>query len=171
MFPSNLMKKTNFPNMAGRKYCDQYIEKELTEAGIPIVYERGSGEVPYNTKGCLGKMNFERAWYYWMVDCRIPLAIAKELYADPIGQCDVRVVGHCGCPPPEEWATPDKELIRKYIKENNLPFINMIDIREAIKSGKLKGELYIHSYHIDSQEGLNLFVATVKKYGLDKEGM
>lgn len=166
--PSNLEKKTNFHNMAGREDCNQYIANELTEAEIPIVYERSNGEVPYVIKGKLGDMNFERAWYYWMVRCRVPLAVAKELYADPIGKRDVRVAGHCGCPPPEEWATPDEEIVRKYIKENEVHYPTMLDIRELIASGKLKGDLYVHSYHIDSQEGLNLFVKTIKKYKLEE---
>lgn len=31
-----------------------------------------------------------------------------------------------------------------------------------------KGREFIYSYHIDTQEGLDLFVRTVRRYGLDK---
>jgi len=163
MFPSNLAKSTNFPNMAGVTNCDLWIEKELYEAGIPIRsgYEnwslregtkrndgiiitkdledyihkyRSKSEVPYHVIGNIGdgKFIFKRAWYYWMVSGNVPLKIANKLYKDPIGQKDVRVVGHCGCPPPNPWAR------------------------------RLNGKKYIMSYHIDSQEGLNLFVQMIK---------
>ena len=158
MFPSNQMKRTNFPNMAGVTECDRWIEKELYEAKIPIrsgfenwnckkgVHSGGiivvsqwesyqdkwnpKSEVPYHIIGNLGdgKFIFKRAWYYWMVRGNVPLKIAKKLYEDPIGRRDVRVAGHCGCPPPKGWTKT------------------------------INGKKCVTSYHIDSQAGLNLFV-------------
>ena len=154
MFPSNLAKKTNFPNMAGIEDCDKYIEKELLEAGIQItsahenwikkeVYYRlvinehigdyehhryiyfNKNEVPYHIKGTLGSFIFERAWYYYRVHGFVPIRIAKQIYNNPIGKRDIRAYGHCGCIKPK-----GKE---------------------------------VDSYHIDSQEGLNLFVKFIKK--------
>jgi len=165
MFPSNLAKRTNFPNMAGLPNCDEFIEKELIEAQIPIrsghenwkytppkTHSSGmivvanwedykahwdcKDEVPYHIIGVLGDITFKRAWYYWRVQGNVPLKIAKKMYEDPIGKKDVRVSGHCGCPPPKEWCD------------------------------KIEGKKYVTSYHIDSQEGLNLFVKTIKE-GLD----
>lgn len=163
MFPSNLAKSTNFPNMAGVTECDRWIEKELHEAGIPIrsgfenwrlregtkvntgiivvknlgdyIHKyRSKSEVPYHVIGNLGdgKFIFKRAWYYWMVRGNVPLKIANKLYENPIGARDVRVAGHCGCPPPKKWTQ------------------------------RINGKRCVTSYHIDSQEGLNLFVEAVK---------
>ena len=167
MFPSNMAKRTNFPNMAGVTNCDMWLEKELYEAQIPIrsgydnwrlregtkpnngilvikdlndyIYKYGSNsEVPYHIIGNLGngKFIFKRAWYYWIIKGNVPLKIAKKMYADPIGKIDVRVAGHCGCPPPEKMCY------------------------------KIDGKKYVTSYHIDSQEGLNLFVRTLKEEGI-----
>ena len=166
MFPSNTAKRTNFPNMAGVPECDLMLQRELYEAHIPIrtgydnwrcnkgkqshgvmvvaEYDsyidkwRPKSEVPYHIIGNLGdgKVIFRRAWYYWMVKCRVPLKVANKLYEDPIGKIDIRVVGHCGCPAPKKWV------------EN------------------IDGKKCITSYHIDSQEGLNLFVRILKEEGV-----
>jgi hypothetical protein len=148
--------------MAGVPDCDKYIQAELLEAGIeirsgaenwkytpPKTRNNGlvvvanwndymetwecKGEVPYHIIGVLGDTTFKRAWYYWMVKCMVPLEVAEKMYEDPIGKKDVRVSGHCGCPPPNEWCKD------------------------------IDGKKYITSYHIDSQEGLNLFVKTIKE--------
>jgi len=125
-------------NLAGDRNCDAEIRNELVQAGIKIVQhrERLRSEVPASITGKLGIFEFERAWYYWMVSGNVPLAVAQEMYENPVGKQDVRVIGHCGCPPPHEWTT------------------------------LVKDRPVITHYHIDSQEGLNLFVATLKKHGL-----
>lgn len=121
-------------NLAGRKDCDTFIRQELEGAGVPIVtVHTVHSEVPYALIGRMGRFEFHRAWYYWMVSGNVPMDAANEMYADPVGVTDVRVVGHCGCPPPKEW--------------------------------EYQG--HISHYHIDSQEGLNLFVQTMKRHGLD----
>jgi len=120
-------------NLAGRQDCDTYILTELAGAGIDAQAERNNrSEVPYGFIGRVGDFTFRRAWYYWVVSGSVPLAVARELYANPIGKEDVRVAGHCGCPPPDEWE----------------------------RGG------FVDTYHIDSQAGLNLFVATLRKHGL-----
>jgi hypothetical protein len=82
---------------------------------------------------------FDRRWYYWSVKGKVPLEVAQEMYANPIGRKDVRVAGHCGCPEPK-------------IGEYGTDWDN--------------GRWVVSCYHIDSQEGLNLFVETVKRHGL-----
>ena len=115
-------------NLAGRPECDVHIRSELSIAGIPAEsVEYRNTEVPYTVIGKLGAFTFRRAWYYWTVSGPMPLAEAEKMYADPAGVNDVRVVGHCGCPP-AEWQ----------------------------RNG------FVESYHIDTQEGLNLFAATVR---------
>ena len=124
-------------NLAGNKECDVYIEQELERCEIESVrVERGHTEVPYTITGKLGSLVFTRGWYYWMISGKVPIAIANELYADPVGKEDIRVRGHCGCPPPDGWT---KEI---------------------------DGKQYVMSYHIDSEVGLRLFADTIKKHGL-----
>jgi hypothetical protein len=95
-------------NLAGCIDCDAYIQLELDLAGVPVIIApKGNSEVPYTKHGEL-KIGehvfiFHRAWYYWIVVGRIHLDIAKKLYATELGQKSVRVAGHCGCPPPEQW--------------------------------------------------------------------
>lgn len=89
-------------NLAGKQDCDTTIRSELERCGITIVEgERSTNEVPASLTGILGCFTFWRAWYYWVVNGNVPIDIALELYADPVGKTDVRVDGHCGCPEPE----------------------------------------------------------------------
>jgi hypothetical protein len=161
-------------NLAGVKECDEFISHELELAGIHqitlVEAERGEHEVPYTVIGVLGAKHFReewdemlvkspslkklfnptniaphvsfvfcRAWYYWVVIGLVPLYVANELYENPIGKKDVRVSGHCGCPSPIEW-----------IKNRHL----------------IAGHQCVECYHIDSQEGLNLFVQTLHAHKL-----
>lgn len=158
------------------------IKQELKEAGITIINHSNlveCSEVPTTITGKYKGITFTRAWYYWMVNGRIPLATAQKLYDDPIGKEDVRVTGHCGCPPPDEWASEfDLETERQVVDDDEykrgiemfkkLPnssnewtenYIPRSDAKETAK--------FVTSYHIDSQEGLNLFVRALKKDGVD----
>jgi hypothetical protein len=94
-------------NLAGKVDCDVFILEELYKAGVCIVEhpEPLRREVPASLTGVMGKFTFARAWYYWVVEGPVPLSVAKILYDHPRGREDVRVAGHCGCPPPEKWAT------------------------------------------------------------------
>jgi hypothetical protein len=166
-------------NLAGKQSNCQ-ITKELNQAGIPIVAheEMLNTEPITNLTGQLGNFTFTRAWYYWVVSGELPLQLAEELYNNEIGKKDVRVAGHCGCPPPKEWMEPSKED-QEEIKRD-LGYRKDMDVKDMMKfwknnEVKYKEECkkyyqYIHCYHIDSQEGLNLFVETLKKYNLDKDG-
>ncbi len=153
-------------NLAGIEECDVTIRIELEKAGIDIynIKEPGRSEVPYTLYGGLGgkpldeegqgfmdrhgimvdtmkgfvSFTFERAWYYWVVKGYVPLDIAVEMYENPNGRKDIRVAGHCGCPHPADWKV-------RY---------------------KVCGMNVVDSYHIDTQEGLNYFVETLKKHNL-----
>lgn len=116
-------------NLAGNIASDAYVKLELDLAGIPAEEGERYGEPGTCFKGKLGEYTFKRAWYYWMVSGPVPLDKAKIMYADEEGKKSVRVAGHCGCPPPEDWAH--------------------------------KG--FVNSYHIDTWQGLKLFVDTVMK--------
>jgi len=153
-------------NLAGVEDCDVYIREELEKAGIDIysIKEPGRSEVPYTLYGGLGgnpldeegqgfmdrhgvavdtmknfvSFTFVRAWYYWVVSGYVSLDIAVEMYENPNGKKDIRVAGHCACPHPADWKVKHKVC----------------------------GMNVVGSYHIDTQEGLNYFVETLKKHKL-----
>lgn len=155
-------------NLAGDANCDVEIRKELKAAGIQEVQHDAplKREVPQSVTGKLGDFTFERAWYYWVVSGAVPLAVAEKMYATPVGKKDVRVAGHCGCPPPNEWAFPSDEAVAKYLEAKGLQSINYGDLAKACNRGDVEGDRFVTTYHIDSQEGLNLFVKTLKKHNL-----
>lgn len=153
-------------NLAGDRECDAIISEELEKAGIISfkLREIGRSEVPYTIYGTLGgqlltedensfmehygftenaakkstSFVFRRAWYYWIVEGYVPLFVAEEIYKNPNGRKDIRAGGHCGCLPPSE------QLVRY----------------------KVCGMDVVNNYHIDTQEGLNYFVKTLKKHNL-----
>jgi len=171
-------------NLAGEQGCDATITRELATANIPherLPMGEQGGEVPYHYIGRLGPFTFRRAWYYWMVDGPVPLNAAKRMYAHPDGAKDVRVVGHCGCPPPGD---PWLEYIDPETGKDVVPTINREgeDNRAQFEAFSLDtssymfvddpaavGKAVVPSYHIDTQEGLNLFAATMHDAGLVPE--
>lgn len=169
-------------NLAGEIECDRQMGLELGYAGIPVVeataYELRHSEVPFTVAGQLGPYRFRRAWYYWVVTGPVPLKIAIELYRDPVGRRDVRVVGHCACPPPEDpWlvyrrSLDGKQLVTREVWKQFEKFtiVDLTKVRdktyEQCDDPKTEGEAYVESYHIDSEEGLKLFAQTVKRAGL-----
>jgi hypothetical protein len=152
---------------------DREVEKELTEAGVePIRHKHlvEHSEVPTHYRGFLatklGSFHFYRNWYYWVAEGDVPLTLAEKMYADPVGKKDVRCGGHCGCPPPASEAT--RYLGRQPIlatKEREAVLDMMPDkVGEYHYSDNPNvGTAYVTAYHIDSQEGLNLFVRSLKE--------
>jgi hypothetical protein len=172
-------------NLAGDPKCDAEIRRELTRARIPIVATSSRGEVPASIAGELGPFKFRRAWYYWVVDGPVPLDVARELYADPVGATDVRVAGHCGCPPPDEWATyfdaAGLELCSDPDGEEEATFDGMIE-RGLLSADQKSRFRYVpdrvaasvravvQNYHIDTEVGLRLFVDTIRRAALEGAG-
>lgn len=169
-------------NLAGVAECDRNIRQELTRSMIQIVdIEPTRSEVPSRLNGRLGPFRFSRAWYYWCVYGPMPLTIAKELYADPVGAIDIRVAGHCGCPPPEapwvNWYTHDGERIvetkqreeyEAMAKKFPGTFAGAQPICWHDDPVAINAHGYIDGYHIDSEVGLRLFCDAVRRHGLDK---
>ena len=163
----------NMKNLAGVVDCDKYITEELLLAGITPFCLKGERdkhpEVKSTIFGLLGGKHFlediqkykdnedimslftlktlresaefclSRNWYYYVAVGYVPMEAAVELYEHPIGRKDVRVEGHCGCPDP-----------REYMKNSTL----------------VAGRRCVSCYHIDSQEGLNLYVEVLKRHNL-----
>lgn len=127
-------------NLAGNKDCDADVEAELTRAKIDIVRAEfpADREVLTRIAGKLGPFVFERRWRYWTVSGPMPLDLAEQMYADPIGVSDVRVAGHCACPPPKKWAEPCRTAGGRSFEA-------------------------VYGYHIDSPEGLRLFADYARK--------
>lgn len=160
---------------------NQTIRNELLEAGIFILPNdpKDRGEVPAEFCGRYKGFTFYRAWDYWVVNGMVPLKVAKELYDHPTGAKNVRVMGHCGCPPPEDWATeietytgcqvvPDKEwdeVIRVFADYPES--IEKWKGTHVLESKAGEKSAFVLSYHINTQEGLNLFMDAVRKYNLN----
>lgn len=161
-------------NLAGCKDSDIWCAAELTAAGIEVVIaDEPYGEPQTRVIGRLGSITFERLWYYWSAKGRVPLDVAKRLYADPVGQKDVRVAGHCGCPPPEapwvDWFDGDERVVIDADGKQEAEYGRLIKRRLLAADGKprfakstdgLQG--YVTTYHIDSAEGLRLFADAVR---------
>lgn len=167
-------------NLAGAHYCDDVIQEELSQAGVPIVEvprDDVHSEVPYTLEGRIRPFRFQRAWYYWVVKGPVSIEAAREMYANPIGRKDVRAGGDCTCPEPEtqaEWFDPEghklwadptgeqeaeaKRLTAKYgpYRDSGIFVPDLSKVPGA--------HAYVTCYHIDSQAGLNLFVETMRKY-------
>lgn len=163
-------------NLAGVAECDDFIRQELTEAGIQVICLPGMRdkhpEVKASLFGLLGansflkewvtypdaghvkrsikfeflsdaaSFRFQRHWYYWSAYGYVPMTAAVEMYESEIGRHSIRVEGHCGCPDP-----------REYVASRPL----------------VAGQRCVSAYHIDTQDALNMFVATLRKHNLFDE--
>lgn len=179
-------------NLAGETKADLYILEELDKAGIEIVEgTRSKSEVPQTLTGKLGNWKFTRAWYYWMANASdetgLPLEVATELHNRkyPIegeqeprhyGQV-IRVAGHCGCPPPSEWAKHyDAQGLRLVVDpkgKQEAKWKSMVERHPYMKQDFEKyrfvpsldsvvAKSIVNSYHIDTQEGLNAFAGAIR---------
>lgn len=157
-------------NLARDKNCDTIIREELSLAGIKIISKKSDGEVPYTIAGKLGNFTFYRYWYYWVVWGDVPLEVAIEMYyGSAVGRRDVRCAGHCGCPPPNDWALPKRGPLKKVVKELGITDTTYGNLSKLCDEGTIDLPRFVDNYHIDSQEGLNLFVETIKRHGLIDE--
>lgn len=179
-------KESHMKDLQDNPECDIYIQEELEKAGINLVRRPrptdGRG-VASTISGQLGRFTFERARIRWVATGMMPMAAAREMYADPNGRFDVRVDGHGSAPSPEgrgEWYDP-KTHRRIYDMNQKAEFEKYANskstlLRKSSENGlrdndfaedpSAVGEGFIPLYHIDSQEGLNLFAATIRAYKL-----
>ncbi len=175
-------------NLAGIKEADEYIREELFLAGIMFTQgERSEGEVPYSIIGKIEDWTFSRAWYYWVASAPegkgLPLDTATKLHEkaypkigknqpETYGQV-IRVAGHCGCPPPKEWAKhfdnldrllvhdpkrKEEKLLRHIlekgvISEEQIKKYHFVSTLKEFKRKAAKS--FIDLYHIDTQLGLD----------------
>lgn len=177
-----------FMNLAGWEYAraDPWIETELKRCEIPSVrapIPHPHPEVHTHLTGLLGGVAFRRAWRYWCVDCWVPYAVALKMYETVVGAQDIRISGHCACPPPIDWCTwvnvaTGRRVIKTDEKTRAEEWINKPDGTDLMKrvgerllvdfdfadnpaeSTNFNG--FIDSYHIDTELGLYQFVQTIK---------
>jgi len=156
-------------NLAGVEDCDLTITQELNTSGIERVYigERIGDEVKSQYIGKCNNFIFVRAWTYWIVSGYMPLQYAKEMYAK-FKNLNIRVAGHCGNPPPEEWCR-SKDYAEKrtlYLHKYWQKEISKEEFNTKCKELMQQEDQFVTCYHIDMQEGLNKFIEIVKKYNI-----
>lgn len=170
-------------NLAGVQEADRTIKEELYLAHIESIPMKSEGEVPYTIAGRIGHWKLTRAWTYWVARTELctdglKLEYALELHDIPnpvndtqhMGQV-IRAGGHGGGLRPDEYVSQpvyddeldDKLMALGYKKEYSkilgkeyIP-INLGEVADLCKSGKLDVQRYVDCYHIDSQVGLNEF--------------
>lgn len=172
-------------NLAGIATCDEVIRRELERARVPVeTCERVRGEVAYSVLGRLGDFTFRRAWYYYIVDGPVPIEVAREIYADPVGRDDVRAGGDCGCISPDDYASEwydergvrlldmeERKKLEDYVANEvgKLKEIaeEMLRTHRFVESPVAVGRGVIRTYHVDSEVGLRLLADKLR--GLMKE--
>ena len=165
-------------NLAGDANRNEEIERELARAGINIVRgEKVHPDITIPISGELGSFKFQREWAYWVVTGLVPIAVARELYKDPVGVKNIRVVGHAGCPEPDRyavWFMPDGRLVVPLEKEevykayaNKGSLVGGIsDYVFSDDPESIGAEGAVTHYHIDTELGLRIFADTLKKHFL-----
>lgn len=183
-------------NLAGVEDCDKTIIAELLKVGVTAanVPDKTHPEVKSKYEGRLHGWKFSRQWYYWSIYCENAFEDGLDIkYASPMHALDhrnIRLAGHCGCPAPddgfwmEKFDTEGKSLIKqkewdeceeksktsdmykdvfaKFQKE-------YMPVENPVEYAKKNGRLVASSYHIDSQEGLELFCWILNKQAADKK--
>lgn len=136
-------------NLAGNDRCDERIKIELEKANADITSlpQHVYSEVPYSIISKIGDWTLTRAWYYWMASCEgdgLPLDIAAKMHEKKY---------------PDEMFD-DENPVRIY--GNAIRVVGHCGCPHPSEWTNIKG--CINSYHIDTQEGLNELVRTLKKH-------
>jgi len=113
--------------------------------------------------------------YYAVVRGRIPYEVAKKIYEKyPGNPYAIRVAGGVSSTNPLQYAADDRYM--KEMAENIQTYAGMEYAeknKEALKKlARRKDEnKYIHLYHIDTKEGLVIFLTEMKDYYARKYGL
>lgn len=89
---------------------------------------------------------------------------AKEIY-EKYKDLNIRVAGHCGNPPPEEWCEPKgyHEKCKVHCDKFFRKEISSEELDKICNEIRKQCDQFVTNYHIDTQEGLNRFVETIKE--------
>jgi hypothetical protein len=170
-------------NLKGKRNRDKRIELELSRCRIPI--ERVEEQLDPITYKIIGKLPgpflFMRTPGSWLVKGPMPLEIAEELYADPIGRDDIRTESGPGENPPphtqSHWLFPCTDYKQLSPEQLNavVETLVMYDAGffpvgwHGIDSDHpelLGARQYVLNYYIRTEVGLRLFVDTLFKHQL-----
>lgn len=124
----------------------------------------------------IGEFTISFRNYYFVVGGKVPLNVAEELYENRIGRTDIRVAGHCGCPPPAKWTTTHKDGKEVLVDDENLRtfrekhpdlYAELIVKYEIVSDEEWETlPKFIDCYHIDSELGLLIFLQILNKHNL-----
>ncbi len=172
-------------NLAGKstKNTDDQIRYELERARIDVIaLDRSWHEVSATLGGRLCAWEFGRAWYYWIAQAPlgkgIPIELARELYADPVGRKDIRCGGHCGCPSPDDYGVQYFDATGNLLlPSRELKIFEDFIARGSLEASVLNGKAFtadpkrahhyatVDCYHIDSEVGLRIFADALRGRG------
>lgn len=168
--------QNKFREEDGSPESQEMIREELRAVGIQPLFLNGeSGPI---IGGILPGFDLTRACDKWVVKGNIPLAVAMELWENPIGKEGILIHGDSNDPREEAvWLTSDGRMLMPV--EHKTGFIKLMT-GEGVPESKINeqfificreefsgsGAAYILGYEIVTHEGLKLFVDTVRKYGL-----
>ena len=147
------------------------IVSELTEAGflIDVIPNEQdiNPEVPTNLIGRLKGFTATRAWTYWVVEGKLDMDSAREIYESPCGKRSVRAGGDCGCEPPETQSNMfDRNTGAKVFPDESYDeCVNKfeLDMTGYMRESEADVVEFVTCYHIDTQAGLNLFASIVNR--------
>lgn len=112
--------------------------------------------------------------FYAVVNGKVPYLVAERIYEKyPGNPYEIRINGGCPDTKPIDCATSDEfeDYAKKAFEEKTslMQYAEAcVEKSEEIKSGP-KGSLYINGYHIDSKEGLLIFLTTMSDYILEQK--
>lgn len=153
--------------------CNKIVQEEMDAAEIETIQLGGRPEnrIMATIMGKCNNFIFIRSTYYWIVEGHLPLEDANFLF-DNYHDLKIRVRGNHEDVKPIEWAFPRNydEDLRKYINSLKDEHLNL-SFREKlkVKHNELinnSDALFVTMYHIDTQEGLNLFVKYIKEHDI-----
>jgi hypothetical protein len=154
---------------------------------IPGLEERFHKETMYRVEGKLYGWTLSRAWYYWAASC--------ERLEDEVGEKDamilyerfkqdLRVDGHCGCPPPtgnhlhyhcrvgvkRVEGGHDLSVDGKHVTfvEKSADWTVLFRDLDQQNPGKRVG---VNLYHIDSQDALDALCAYLRQRGVRRHAI
>jgi len=169
--------------------CNALITRELIEARVQIVQHPQPIRYypPVSVTGRLGKYTFVRAGYYWTISGPVPLTLARKMYNESgdVGRYDIHAEVFDSSRPPDDyikvinWSEfyqilgfdPSKgsEALDNIVEENDAALRILRPPQfpgDLLRFGHKKVLGCIAVYHIDSQEGLNLFANIIRNAGL-----
>jgi hypothetical protein len=179
----------NLADVVSNSDKKKVIAYELERCSIPRVRVPTPGNNrAFEMIGQLGSFKFTRYAIHWAVTGLMPMEIADELEADPVGKDDIHVVGHPLCGWHGLW--PSLRYAPHLLVPEELPYLTDED-KQALqefaqtyvswevpdgwyavppdRAKSLGARPYITGYRIDSEVGLRVFAETLFKHQLAAE--